>query len=101
MSTRNGGADKTKKEGTKEVLKGVLNPRQAGGVKVTPEIGKQRPTRNAGIVARRTTRRASAGRNALIRKNPDPDGPNKEISSDHTTLKDRKDPEKSERGQPS
>ena len=33
--------------------------------------------------------------------NPDPGGPNKEISSDRTTPKDRKDPEESKRGQPS
>mgnify|MGYP006982079643 CR=1 FL=1 len=53
---------KSRKEGIEEVPTTVPDPPQAGGVTTEPEIGKQRPKRNAGIVARRATRRASVGR---------------------------------------
>ena len=43
--------ENSRKEGTEEVATVVLNPPQVGGVKAVPETGKQRPTRNAGIVA--------------------------------------------------
>ena len=84
---RNGGGQQEQKKGTKEVLTTVRDPPQAGGVKAVPEIGKQRPTRNAGIVARRATRRASGGRSAPIRIKPDPDPGelNKEIGNARTT----------------
>ena len=96
-------ADKSRKEVIEEVPTTVLDPPQAGGITTEPEIGKQWPKRNAGIVARRATRRASAGNCAPIRRKPDPDsgGPNKEIGSGHTTLKDCKDLKESERGRPS
>ena len=94
-------ADKSKKEGIEEVPTTVLDPPQAGGVMDESEIGKQRPKRNSGIVARRSTRRVSAGRSASIRRKPDPDPgePNKEISKTRTTSKGQKD-RKPERGQP-
>ena len=93
-------ADKSRKEGIEEVPTTVLDPPQAGGVMDESEIGKQRPKRNSGIVARRSTRRVSAGRSASIRRKPDPDPgeSNKEIGSGCTTPKDSKE---SERGQPS
>ena len=71
-------ANKNRKKGIEEIL--TLVP-ASEGVKVAPKIGKKRPKRNAGIVARRATRRVSAGSSALIRRKPDPDpsGPNKEI----------------------
>ena len=49
--------------------------------KAASEIGNQRSTWNAGIVARRATRRASAKKSAPIQRYPDPDlgRPNKEI----------------------
>ena len=50
-------ADKSRTQGTEIVPTAVPNPPQAGGVKIMPEIGKERPTRNVGIVARKATRR--------------------------------------------
>ena len=93
-------ADKSKKEGIEEVSTIVPDPPHARGVMAEPEISKQRLKRNAGIVARRATMKASAGRIVLIQRKPDPDseGPNKEIDNGRTTPKD---PNKSERGQPS
>ena len=43
--------NKIKKEGTEEVSTAVPDPPQVGGVKAAAEIGKQRPMRNADIVA--------------------------------------------------
>ena len=68
-------AHKRKKECIEEVLTvvpAVPDPPQARGVKAAPETGKQRLTWNASIVARRATRRVSAGKSTLIWKNPDP-----------------------------
>ena len=89
-------ADKSRKEGIQEMPTTVPNPPQAGGVTTEPEIGKQRPKRNAGTVVRRATRRASVRRSAPTQRKPDPDlgGLNKEISNDRTRPKDRKDPKK-------
>ena len=61
---------------------------------------KQRPTRNAGIVAGRATERASVGRSAPIQTNPDLIEPNKEIGSGHTTMRAPKELEM-DRSQPS
>ena len=93
-------ADKSRREGKEVVPTAVLDPPQAGGVMDESEIGKQRPKRNSGIVARRSTRRVSAGRSASIRRKPDPDPvkPTREIGADRTTPKD---PKKSEKGQAS
>ena len=95
--------NKIKKEGTEEVSTAVPDPPQVGGVTAEPDTGKQSLKRNTGIVVRSATRRASAGKSAQIWRKPDPDlgGPNKEIGNSRTTPKDRKDPKKSERGQPS
>ena len=46
-------ADKSRKEGIEEVPTTVSGPPQAGGVMAVPEIGKQRPKRNVGIVAKK------------------------------------------------
>ena len=65
--------DKSRKEGIEEMPIEVPDPPQAGGVTVEPEIGKQRPKRNASIVARTATRKASARKSASIRRKPDAD----------------------------
>ena len=86
-------ADKSKIGGTMMVPTTVPDPPQVGGVKAVPETGKGRPTQNVGIVARKATGRASVGRSAPIRINPDLARPDKETGKARTTLKDRKDPE--------
>ena len=67
-------------------------PSTSRGVKTALEIGKGRLTQNAGIVARKATRRANAGKSAPIRINPDVARPDKGTRKVLTTLKDRKDP---------
>ena len=78
-------ADVSKEEGIVVMQTTTPDPSEAGGVEAAPGTGKRNPPRNASIVARKATRRASAGRSALIRRkpDPDPDGPNKEIGSLH------------------
>ena len=78
----------------------ILNPLEAGGVEAAPRTCKTNPSRNAGIVARKATRRASAGRSASVWRKPDPDPnkPKKEIGNGCTTPKD---PKKLEKVQPS
>ena len=66
-------ADKSRREGKEVVPTAVLDPPQAGGVKLEPETGKPRSKRNIGIVAGRVTDRASVGRSASIPTNLDPD----------------------------
>jgi hypothetical protein len=85
----------TDKEGIKEMLTAILDPPEAGGVEASqPWI--------AGIVARKATGRATAGRSAPSRgkprPDPDPYEPTEEIGSNRTT---RKDPEKPEKPRPS
>jgi hypothetical protein len=85
----------TDKEGTKEMPTAIPDPPEAGGVEASqPWI--------AGIVARKATGRASAGRSTPSRGEPrpdlDPDKLTEEIGSNCTT---RKDPEKPEKPQPS
>ena len=72
-----------------------------------PKVAAQRtdkgnPSRNAGIVAKKATRRLSVGSSTPIRRNLHPDlgGPNNEISSDRTTLRGPSEPE-IERARPS
>ena len=74
----------------------ILDPLETGGVEAA-RTGKGNPPRNADIVTRKGTRRASAGRSAPIRRKPDPDPvkPTREMCSDCTTPKD---PKKSEKG---
>ena len=59
--------DKSRKADTEVVLTIVMDPPREGGVKEAPEIGKQRPKRNVGIVARRAIERASAGKTHRFR----------------------------------
>jgi hypothetical protein len=85
----------TDKEGTKEMPIAIPDPPESGGVKASqPRI--------AGIVARKATERASAGRSAPSRGEPRPDpDPNElteESGSNRTT---RKDPEKPKEPHPS
>ena len=79
-------ADKSRTIGTKEVPT-VLDPAQAGGVRVVPEAGKTKPP-TASIVAERVTRKASVGR-----RRPTPIktswAKHRENGSDHTSLKAR------------
>ena len=93
--------DGTKEEGTDVMPIAFLEPLQTGGVEAM-RTGKGNPPRNADIVARKATRRASVGRSVPIQKepgaNPVPDILTKEIDSVHTMPKD---PEKPEKGQPS
>ena len=90
-------ADRIKEEGTKLMPTTILDPPEVGGVEAT-KTGKGNPSWNASTVARKGTRRASAGRSVPIQRKtvPDPDKPKKEIGSDRTTSKDLR---KSERGQ--
>ena len=83
----------TDKEGTNEMPKAIPDPPEAGGVVA-------RKARIAGTVAGKATEKASAGRSAPIRREPDPapDEPTEEIGSVRTTPKD---PEKPEEPQPS
>ena len=72
------------------------DPPEPGGV-VAMRTDKTKPSRSAGTVARKATRRASAGRSAPIRKEPDPetvpDAPTREIGSGRTTPKTPGEPE--------
>ena len=64
---------------------------ETGGVEAM-RTGKGNPPRNASTVARKATGRASAGKNAPIRREPVSDLvsdiPTKGIGSDYTTSKD-------------
>ena len=86
-------ADRIKEEGPEVMPTAIPNPSETGGVEAM-KTGKRNPPRNVGTVARKATGRASAGKNALIRREPVPDIPTKEIGSVRTMLKD---PEKPER----
>ena len=96
-------ADKSRTEGTEIMPTTTPDPPQAGGAKAVPEADMQNPTRNAGIVAKRATEKASAGRSALIRINPDRARPVGRTGKAHSMRKDRKDPKlgRPVRGQPS
>ena len=94
-SARNGGGRQEEEKLEREVVPTVvLDPAKARGVKVASETGKQRPKWNVGTVAKRATGRASSGRSAPNRTNPNlnPAEPNREIESAHTTPMGRKDP---------
>ena len=92
-------AEGSKGEGIVVMPTTIPNPPEIGGVEAM-RTGKGNPPRNAGIVARKATTRASAGRSAPIQRklDPDSDKPKKETGIDCTTPKD---PKKSERGPPS
>ena len=90
-------ADEIKVEGTEMMPITITDPRETWGVEAM-RTNKGNPPRNAGTTARKATRRESAGRSALIWREPGPDLvpdiPTKEISNDRTTLKDSEKPEK-------
>ena len=60
--------DKSRKEGTEVVPIAVPDHPQVGGVKAAPEISKQRPNKNVGIVAGKAIEKASVRRGRPIRK---------------------------------
>ena len=62
---------KSRMDGIIEMLEAILNPPEARGVMAATEDDKGKPHRNAGIVARKATRRASGGKRMLIRTRPD------------------------------
>jgi hypothetical protein len=77
----------TDRDGTKEMLIAIPDPPEAGGAVVSQPW-------NAGIVARKATGRASAGRSvpSRVEMRPDLDEPMAEIGSDRTTLKNLETP---------
>ena len=80
------------KEGSTEMMRTTtMDPPETGGVEAMG-TGKGKPSRSAGTVARKATRKASAGRNAPIRREPGPettlDIPAREIGSNHSTPRD-------------
>ena len=54
--------DKSKTEGIMVMPPAILDPPKAGGVKIAPEMGKQRPKQKASIVARKITKKGLDGR---------------------------------------
>ena len=75
----------------------IPDPPETGGLEAM-RTGKGNPLRNAGIVARKATGRASVGKSTLIRRESVPDlvskMPTKEIDNVRTTPKDPEEPEK-------
>ena len=66
------------------VLTTIPNPLEAGRVKAAPEIGKESPQRNVGIVARKHTMRESAGGRRMIPISPDRAKPSTGIDNGRT-----------------
>ena len=64
-------ADGTKEEGTAVMPKGIPDPSEKGGVEAM-RTGKGNTPRNAGIVARKSTRRVNVGRSVPIRRKQGP-----------------------------
>ena len=62
-------AEGIKEEGTEVMLTTIPDPPETGGVEAM-RTGKGKLPRNAGTVARKATGRASAGKSALIRREP-------------------------------
>ena len=93
--------DEIKVEGTEMMPTAILDPPETGGVEAM-RTGKGKPSRSAGIVARKATGKASAERSTPIRREPDPetapDIPTREIDNVRTTPKDT---EKTKKGLPS
>ena len=65
-------ADEIKEGGTEVTPTATPDPPELGGVEAM-KTGKGNPPRNVGIVARKATRRASAGKSAPIRRELDPE----------------------------
>ena len=85
--------DKNKTKGIIVMPTTVLNPSKASGIKAVPEIGKESPQWNVGIMDRKATERESAGRIVPIGINMNRAKPIMEIGSYPTTSRARKDPE--------
>ena len=85
--------DVIREEGTEVMPIATPDPPDTGGVEAM-RTDKGRPSWSAGIVARKGTGKASAGRSALIRRELGPDILAREIGSDRTTPKDPGKPEK-------
>ena len=86
--------DRIKEEDTEVMLTTIPDPPETGGVELT-RTNKGNPPRNTGIVARKATRGASAGRSAPIRRKPDPDLDKlkNEIGNGRTTTRSRSESE--------
>ena len=63
-------ADEIKVEGTEVMPTAIPDPPEIRGVEAM-RTGKEKPSWSAGTVARKATRRASAGRSVPIRRGPD------------------------------
>ena len=72
---------------------------EAGGVKPAAKTDKGSSQQSSGTMAEKAIERASVGRSAPLRTNPDPAKPNKEIDTDCTTLRALKEP-KMDRARP-
>mgnify|MGYP000350157325 CR=1 FL=1 len=86
-------SDEIKEGGTEVMPTATPDPPETGGVEVM-RTSKGKPSRSAGTMARTATRKASAGKSALIRREPVPNMPTRETSSARTTPKDPGKPEK-------
>ena len=90
-------AEEIKEGGTEVMSTATPDHPKTGGVEAM-RIGKGKPSRSVGTVARKATGKVSVGRLAPIRREPGPetvsDIPTREIGSDRTTPKDPKEPEK-------
>ena len=86
-----------REEGTEVMPTATPDPPETGGVEAM-RTDKGRPSRSVGTVARKATEKASAGRSAPIRREPDPetvpDMPTRETGSVRTTPKTLAEPEK-------
>ena len=80
-------ADEIKEGGTEGMPTATPEPPETGGVEAM-RTGKGKPSWSAGTVARKAIGKASAGRSVLIRREPVPNIPTREIGSDRTTPKD-------------
>ena len=96
---RNGGGQQEQERRHIGGADNSYGPSTSRGGQRGARTGKQRPKRNASIVAGRAIERVSAGRSAPIWTNPDPAEPNMEIDSVHNMPKGRKEP-KLKRAQP-
>ena len=90
-------ADEIKVEGTETMPTAIPDPPETGGVEAM-RTGKGKPSRSAGTMARKVTRKASAGKSAPIRREPVSetvsDMPTRETGIARTTPKDPEEPEK-------
>ena len=85
-------ADVIMEGGTEVMPTATPDPPETGGVEAM-RTDKGRPLRSASTMARKATEKASAGKSALIRREPDTDVPTREIGSVRTTPKIPGEPE--------